>query len=135
MLLYLKDTVAWYLMAARCNHSFIVYTVICWGKLFLNSCLLVGSVNYQMRYASCVFALRQFSEVLRRICCPGCHVTHTVDHLPYIHPAAATCVCSVSPYWYALSLCGELELKPIPHSFKGRDTEHCVSVSPPCLPH
>lgn len=39
-------------------------------------------------------------------CAPPPAMSHTVDHLPYIHPAAAaTCArvaaCSVSLHWYA----------------------------------
>lgn len=81
----------------------------CWVENNI-SCLLAWALalNYRTRRVKCgccytglFLALRQLvvwcCAEFAVLCSTACHVTHTVDHLPYIHPAAATylpaCVC------------------------------------------
>lgn len=118
-------------------------------------------MNYRTRRVKCgccytglFLALRQLvvwcCAEFAVLCSTACHVTHTVDHLPYIHPAAATylpacvCVCVCS----AVSACtgmlclllgsewGERERLSgtgARSSAPRAEIVYCVTESPPCL--
>lgn len=90
------------------------------------SCLLVRALalNYRTRHVKCgccytglFLALRQLvvwcCAEFAVLCSTACHVTHTVDHLPYIHPAAATCVCVC----VCAVQCSAVQCQPVPVCF------------------